>query len=243
MTKVVQTAEELRYQLQDQIRFLANRCNAFDQGETNEAKRIATTLRILFHDSKFSKSLLGQLGLKNRPYYNSAILPEEGGEQIITNIALAGRLAGNHTHSYSPHLGLPEADQFVNFNDWWSQVVITDKEGNEFTRSLIILSIADQDGGAHVDPALNEAYYKLTRLNSANDFNVLVEGEPTIEKLINAQPVAPKVSPAFYVARQIAHEFLVSLLEYHRIPQNHRTLYTFNKDFYSGVSLFTLGLY
>jgi hypothetical protein len=38
---------------------------AFDAGQTSEAKRLSTAIRILVHDTGVSKSLLGQLGVKD----------------------------------------------------------------------------------------------------------------------------------------------------------------------------------
>ncbi|TGE33187.1 hypothetical protein [Desulfosporosinus sp. Sb-LF] len=45
-------------------------------------------------------------------------------------------------------------------------------DGNiKFNRRTLILSLADQDGGAHVDPTLDEAYVNLSRNNSLNVFH------------------------------------------------------------------------
>jgi len=52
------------------------------------------------------------------------------------------------------------------FADWWSASIMRDSVGNNFTRSDLVLSVADQDGGAHIDERLNAAYAALTRINS-----------------------------------------------------------------------------
>lgn len=47
--------------------------NDFDQGEEIEAKRMATTLRILLHDTKNCKSLLGLLDMKSMSFYDTSM--------------------------------------------------------------------------------------------------------------------------------------------------------------------------
>jgi hypothetical protein len=54
----------------------------------------------------------------------------------------------------------------VSFEDWWRRPILTDQPGNRFSRADLVLSVADQDGGAHIDMALNEKYRQLSRDNS-----------------------------------------------------------------------------
>ena len=53
------------------------------------------------------------------------------------------------------------------FNDWWNEINFDDKK-NKFTRRDIVTYVANQDGGAHVDPELDESYATLTKMNSAS---------------------------------------------------------------------------
>jgi hypothetical protein len=52
------------------------------------------------------------------------------------------------------------------FRPWWSQTVLDDDEGNRFNRRDLVLGLAHQEGGAHVDPELDRAYAALARSNS-----------------------------------------------------------------------------
>ncbi|HWX88337.1 MAG TPA: SEC-C metal-binding domain-containing protein, partial [Solirubrobacteraceae bacterium] len=54
----------------------------------------------------------------------------------------------------------------VGFDDWWTRVVLRDQQGNGFSRADLVLALANKDGGAHIDTALNEKYRELTRENS-----------------------------------------------------------------------------
>lgn len=72
-----------------------------------------------------------------------------------------------HANKYIPLLDWNiNSAKKINFEDWWNGVVLVDFPGNEFTRKDLILSVADQDGGAHVDTKLNEPYTLLSRDNS-----------------------------------------------------------------------------
>lgn len=78
--------------------------------------------------------------------------------------------------------------------------MFVDSQGKVLTRKQLILIAANQDGGAHIDPALDEVYASLSRKNSllwvAN-----VGGEE--------HPI-PKADRA--AIRQIAHEVLCTLI-------------------------------
>jgi hypothetical protein len=54
----------------------------------------------------------------------------------------------------------------VSFIDWWERTILTDQQGNTFSRADLVLSVAEQDGGTHIDAVVNEKYRQLTRENS-----------------------------------------------------------------------------
>src|SRR5260370_739579 len=54
---------DLIERLQEQVGFLRRSAVAYDEGEHSEARRLATTVRILCHDTGRSRALLQQLGL------------------------------------------------------------------------------------------------------------------------------------------------------------------------------------
>ena len=65
MGKYTQTYQELRDHLCEQLHFLRASAASYDNGAEGEAKRLATTIRVLVHDTKKSKSLLLQLSMKH----------------------------------------------------------------------------------------------------------------------------------------------------------------------------------
>ena len=69
MAKRQQTQDELFQQLKEQLKFIHTSSNEFDKENFSEAKRLATNIRILLHDTNSSTSLLKQLGYKEKIYY------------------------------------------------------------------------------------------------------------------------------------------------------------------------------
>jgi hypothetical protein len=54
----------------------------------------------------------------------------------------------------------------ASFADWWERTILTDQHGNTFSRADLVLSVAEQDGGTHIDAVVNEKYRQLTREHS-----------------------------------------------------------------------------
>lgn len=63
MARHRQTDLELMQHLYEQMGFLRRSAEHYDAGDFSESKRLATTLRLLLHDTQKSSSLLMQLGL------------------------------------------------------------------------------------------------------------------------------------------------------------------------------------
>jgi uncharacterized protein YchJ len=89
--------------------------------------------------------------------------------------------------------------KWVSFSRWWNSIVFVDTERRALSRSKLVLTAANQDGGAHIDCALDEVYHALSRQNSLRWF--FTDGERQIE------PGGPEKA----AIRQIAHETLKSL--------------------------------
>ena len=109
---------------------------------------------------------------------------------------------GGGNYQYLPNCstggGLLPA-RWLPFDKWWNTNIIKDNKGRFFNRRELILHVADTDGGAHVDPDLDEQYMDLSRNNSLGW--VIGEGG-------NQRPFPP---PTMACIRQIAHEVLETL--------------------------------
>ena len=166
------TEGELREALSEQIKALKSSCKAYDKGETWEAKRLATSIYILVHDGgRNSRSLLGQLGLKENTSFISSIyddeqpdwLPRGYGKPMSFGLSpMLGFkiLPANSGVEHDPMLGR-EADKYENlsFKKWYRQNVLNEASPLRLTRKNIIHVMRSQDGGAHVDSRIEDATY------------------------------------------------------------------------------------
>jgi hypothetical protein len=121
----------------------------FDDGHISESKRIAVAVRTLVHDTAVSRSLLGQLGVRDR----------------MTWLSAAGR--GKPPWTFDPktpgfrHRGLADAVD-LDFEIWWRGELLP-LERASIDRSWLVLNVANFDGGAHVDPQLPAEYRAVSR--------------------------------------------------------------------------------
>lgn len=195
MAKVPLTHEDLNRHLAEQIDFLENSCASFDQGSEVEAKRLAVTLRVLFHDTGNSKSLLGQLGRLDGTFVDTSEPPVPG--SLVAHNSLAFIEPGAEVR-YIAMLDRVEGRN-VSFDEWWNRVIFIDRQQRSISRRYLVLTAANQDGGAHVAPELMEDYADLTRNNSLGWSKADIRGE------------GPMPGPEKAAIRQIAHEALKSI--------------------------------
>lgn len=159
---LTQIEEEFRAQL----KFLNASCLAYDSGDRDEFRRIALAIRILVHDHGQSKSLANQLGIKALPFkaFSAPVNPAN----LLSETPLVMMHLGPGMATYLPRLdqglALPRT---LSFEDWWNEEVFRSPNGVSMARSGFILHTANQAGGAHVDPELDEDFHKIAKENEA----------------------------------------------------------------------------
>jgi hypothetical protein len=208
MTKYSQTKAELIEHLKDQVNFMVASCISFDRGFEGEAKRLAVAIRILVHDTSSSSALLTQLGKMGMLFYDSAssfdinnILPSN----CLTIQRISKKEGRDIVGEYvAPLDNLSPArskDKKVGFHRWWKgNIILKDTKSSLFSRGDLILTVANKEGGAHIDPQLDKAYANLSRFNSLG-WKVFAQEQ---SKDFENSPVLPSI-------RQIAHEIVKTL--------------------------------
>jgi hypothetical protein len=194
---ISQSEEELRSHLKEQIEFLIRSSIAYDEGYYSEGKRLAAVIRILLHDTPSSTSLLTLLKKKDILFYDTALDYDPRNEMPTT--ALIMYHLGPKGFEYVPALDRRPRVTRVPFEIWWNKVVFK-IDDYIAARKDLILTVCNKDGGAHVDPRLNEGYANLTRFNSIGWKVVRDETQEAI-----ATP------PELASIRQISHEVMKSL--------------------------------
>lgn len=208
MTDHLQSTQELESHLDEHLGFLKASADAYDRGFDGEAKRIAVSIRVLVHDTRNSKSLLGQLDRKSGQFVDSAIPITPGNKSTHSGLVVVSIIPGNGA-KYVAFLDDRPGGQaaYTDFDTWWSTPVFVDYQGRALTRKDLVLTVANQDGGAHVDSELNGAYADLSRKNSLG----WVYSDGT-----KSEPLG---GPEKAALRQICHEILKTFLpDYAKAP-------------------------
>lgn len=192
--------------LLEQYRFLAASGKAFDNGFEGEAKRLAATIRVLLHDTNSSRSLLAQLKSKDILYYDTCQVFSKG--NILHEAGLVQQYVQTDTDVPVKAQYVPKLDRLMAgyprlalFNEWWDRTVIIRLQPDTlFTRKKLILAVCNKDGGSHIDPDLDNAYFTLTRTKPFN-WKIVEHGEE------RDFPNGPELSSV----RQIAYELQLTL--------------------------------
>lgn len=184
---------QLRVHMDEQIGALQRTAQLYDDGYQFEAQRMAVILRVLLHSKKKSPSLLERLEQLEIEFVDTGHPYDE--DNLLTFHCLISIVIDDNTTAYEPTLDQSnKAVRMTLFKDWWQATIFVDGDRRQLSRSDVVLTAANQDGGAHVDPTLRKDYAALRHENSlgwTTGNNTPISGDPV-----------------FAAIRQIAHEVL-----------------------------------
>ncbi|CAM2794947.1 hypothetical protein [Dellaglioa algida] len=151
------------------------------------------SLRILFHETPKSVSVFSKLKPLMHLYSSGRYyLPDN----LLPSWVLLSIKMSNDGIAYEPLIDSPSRTFFMNFEDWWNEIIFDDLN-SKFTRKDIILFVANQDGGTHVDPDMKESFVALTKLNSLG--------------WVDQNGNVPKNNPVYQSIRSMARELIMSI--------------------------------
>lgn len=186
------SASDLEAHLSDQIGALQRSVSLFDDGYELEARRIAVILRVILHSGRYP-SLLKQLARDNLDFVDSASPIDL--DNLLPFYGLISIQFRDGKASYAPKLDTESPVTLTPFARWWKNPVFVDNQKRKMSRADVVLTAADQDGGAHIDGALRADYAALRHGWWVNDQGWPLPGDPR------------------YIAiRQIAHEVLKTFI-------------------------------
>ena len=169
--KVTRSKEDLVRAFGRNLKFLKELLSVYTEKDRDAAILLAVVLRTLLHDGERERrggsvSLLKQLGKKDIEFVDTVkegplSNPYDSYRGLTSLKASAGRGL-----MHFPMLEMSRDKRMIKFDEYWNEVVIVDDKKNEFTRKDIVKYIADQGGGAHEDPELDEKYFELSRKGS-----------------------------------------------------------------------------
>jgi hypothetical protein len=207
-TVVKRSRAELIDYLRVQLGHLRTSAAAFDGGNEDEAQRLATTIRVLVHDTSHSTGLLKQLKVKHGlRFLDTAHRPPPPGVIRLYFGGLAVLEQSDESGHYRPRFAdkPPQGLGPQPFRNWWNRQVLQDLSAEWFTRREIVLFMANQDGGTHVDPEIEPRLHALTRLNSMG-LSWRREGDWSVVAVAVEPRGEPLGSPLPANVRQIAYE-------------------------------------
>jgi len=197
---------DLERSLLEQFLLLEVECLGFDRGLEISALQISARLRLLLHESRTSKALLGQLGLRDLPFPDTSEPPPPRG--FGPNLLPSFPGGFSMTAQGSSYVSATEFERvgiqlatapLKSFAGWWEgDPFITLPNGARFARRALVAHVADKDGGAHVDPDLDPDYLSLSRNNG---LGWSYKGPDGVVRPLQRRPELAGL-------RQIAHEVL-----------------------------------
>ncbi len=148
---------DFREHLARQLSFLERSAAAYDRGERDEAYRIAVAIRVLLHDTRRSVSILRHLNAKDVPLL-STVMAGPRNALFFDGMNLLAMSPGKIVAG--PKLDQAPIRRMVSVDDWWNEPIFAINRV-ETSRKDVVRGAANQDGGAHVDHALDADYERL----------------------------------------------------------------------------------
>jgi hypothetical protein len=194
--RVARTPEQREAAIRSQLGFLVRSCAAFDQGATDESRRIANAVWMLSSELS-ARSLKGMLF----PNTSNLHLGNRPGVLLLSpaGLVMMRMVAGAPGSGFVARLDQAVGHDVVSerFQDWWNWPAF-DGGGRRFSRMEVVREMRHTDGGAHIDPSLDADYEALLRYTAGMTF-------------MNGSSQQVEIPPSNYAdatVRQIAHELL-----------------------------------
>lgn len=161
------TQQDLERKLHEHIQLIEASLKNYDNGLEAESMRLATSIRVLVHDTNQSKSLLKHLNVKEKiAYFDSVLINEfvapKVKEALFPNFS---HTFTNDTIKVSP-VSFDKSKVLINnFENWWNGIITKWNNNVVISRKELVLNIVNKDGGAHIDSDLKLGiqYANVTR--------------------------------------------------------------------------------
>lgn len=193
--------DRFKEQLATHLRFIERSCHAYDAGDKAEVQRIATSARVIFHQTKSSTSLLTHLSATGISMLSTTCSPAGPGQPSNLASLVVQVTDQGATFKSRALLGNAKMRRFVPFTEWWENEVVCLTVKAQMTRKSLVQAVADQDGGAHVDATLKPGYAAIKSGADLVSTFLPRDGNPV---------EMPLESHSFETLRQIAYEVLNS---------------------------------
>lgn len=166
---MAKTRETTQKHLDGHLVIMTVSAKLYDEGSLEEAINMAVSARALLHNSTKADSLINQLQIKNNIFMLSTTtqyIPGKPGAYY----GLLGEIAAEGEESKGNLLPMCQVDEeYVNkwhgVDDWWNELAVNDKAFS-LSRKDVVLMIANQNEGTHIDGDNDSNYAALERNSS-----------------------------------------------------------------------------
>lgn len=237
--------DTLRKKLDDSVVYIESTVKQALQLECTDSLRaeyaiaIATRLRVLLNDEGRNDSLTKMLGIKDHlvfPAISKDPLANAPANMMFTSLLTSFNIK-NKDAFYKANEFSNAEDLLYTFDAWWHEIVIDSKHEkfSQISRRDVILTLADKEGGAHVDEIYDTSYYQARSNNMhfidslgneikfAND--VYTEAALYIaQEFINAYLIFIRLKPQTYTKTN-THFKIFQLTYYREVTRGKSTFY------------------
>lgn len=223
-------------QLHEQVSLLIDACHNYDLGKFYQAKAMSSVIRTIVKDPENPRpnnktiSLLTRLNKKDvMKFYNTGFEVKDP----IISINLVGIVSvpskppakvGQTDNIYLPLLNTSQQIdiKWLSFNDWWKSKIIVYKSEDlniEFSRKSMVLTMAENDGGSHID-SIEDIDINYLDLATATKSLLMHVDKNGLE--------FPIINIHFALVRQISHELIISLIKEFNLQIDYNPTNKFN---------------
>lgn len=193
----------------DYLKLLRVLCDTYDNGNEIVALSISAAIRVLVHDTPKSTSLLKHLDKKGMSFLSTNVKEENKSVHLglVRRIHVGVHDGIGGEAKYWPlcderYFPTPKEVAFLAFDEWWGNEHIFDAGESYLTRRDLILSVANKDGGAHFDSAVEKKY---------DDFRHSWSGRSTLVGTRSGVVRGYDNIPVYPAVRQIGYELMSTL--------------------------------
>jgi hypothetical protein len=162
----------LHRSLEEQRHFLRKSIKEFTSGDLAEAVRIATTMRVLVHETGSSKPLLKQLTsnyleltiLDSAPKKEEEEAPQGMQGRVVMSVPVSLKISADGVF-LNPTLAIDRYAPSI-LGKWWVRECLIVPGLGGFSRKELVLGLANKEGGAHVDTDMPRTSQKLLESKS-----------------------------------------------------------------------------
>lgn len=162
-SRIPKDKTEIFKQFEEQLEFLYNAANLYDDGKWSAIKMASVPLRTLFYKQQYGPILIDEIEEVNKDlFFSSAKIPADVilYQGPISPIKYIQPFTEIIDTTYIPMLSNNVEFYKIGFSNWIDgRIFISD--GESFTRRELIKFVANQDGGGHVDDGLTKKYHQM----------------------------------------------------------------------------------